>query len=122
MDPPATAAPFYWTEDVAAAFPPAFVAFLKANEIHPDNYAVHDVPRYVRVSPRHAERLTADELAQQLGASASCPSRGLQLLGGCTTRHVRLELSPPPPVWATRRVGPLLAAARYSPATRLLPG
>ena len=64
-----TSAPFFWTDAVAAAFPPAFVAFLKANDIHPDNYAIHDVPRYVRVSPRHAEHLTATELARQLGAN-----------------------------------------------------
>lgn len=60
-------APFYWTAEVAAKFPPAFVAFLKANDIHPDNYSVHDVPRYVRVSPHHAETLTRIELERQLG-------------------------------------------------------
>ena len=62
-------APFYWTDAVARDFPPAFVAFLKANDIHPDNYAVHDVPRYVRVSPRQAESLRQPELERQLGAA-----------------------------------------------------
>ena len=59
------AAPFFWTEEVARAFPPAFVEFLKANDIHPDNYAIHDVPRYVRVSPQHAESLSQSELERQ---------------------------------------------------------
>ena len=57
-------APFYWHPDVAASFPPAFLAFLKENDIHPDNYRVLDVPRYVRVNPRSS--LTVDELERQL--------------------------------------------------------
>lgn len=61
-------APFFWAPDVAASFPPAFVAFLRENGVHPDNYAVADVPRYVRVSPRAS--LTRADLEAQLRAPA----------------------------------------------------
>ena len=64
---PAQAVSFAWSEEVAAQFPPAFVAFLRANDIHPDNYAVADVPRYVRVGPQHASTLGRQQIEQQLG-------------------------------------------------------
>jgi 16S rRNA C967 or C1407 C5-methylase (RsmB/RsmF family) len=64
---PAQAAPFYWTDEVAAAFPPAFVRFLRANDIHPDNYDIKDVPRYVRVSTSCT--LGQEEIERQLGAA-----------------------------------------------------
>ena len=57
------------TDDVAASFPPAFVTFLRSNDIHPDNYAVTDVPRYVRVSPRAPPTVDQSELERQLCAS-----------------------------------------------------
>jgi len=60
-------APFFWQEATADAFPPAFRAFLLANDVHPDNYAVADVPRYVRVSPRSS--VTQAELDRQLQAT-----------------------------------------------------
>eukprot|EP00962_Isochrysis_galbana_P043416 scaffold16523_cov117-Isochrysis_galbana.AAC.1 len=59
-------APFVWKETVADAFPPAFRAFLRDNDVHPDNYAIRDVPRYIRVSPRVA--LSRQELERQLHA------------------------------------------------------
>lgn len=62
-------APFFWNDETASKFPPAFVAFLKANDIHPDNYAFHDVPRYVRVNPRHADVLPQREIERQLGVA-----------------------------------------------------
>jgi 16S rRNA C967 or C1407 C5-methylase (RsmB/RsmF family) len=68
MDVAASAAPFVWTDAIAAEFPSAFVAFLRANNIHPDNYKVADLPRYVRVSPRAPPELTRSELERQLGA------------------------------------------------------
>lgn len=58
------------TEDVASSFPPSFVAFLRANDIHPDNYAISDVPRFVRVSPRAPPTLDRVELERQLGVRA----------------------------------------------------
>ena len=64
---PQDLAPFFWNEETASRFPPAFVAFLRANNIHPDNYAFHDVPRYVRVSPRHEGTLVQSEIERQLG-------------------------------------------------------
>ena len=62
-------APFFWNAETTAAFPPAFRQFLEANDIHPDNYAISDVPRYVRVSPTHATTLTQTELERQLGTA-----------------------------------------------------
>eukprot|EP00966_Prymnesium_polylepis_P308069 7119184-Prymnesium_polylepis.1 len=47
--PESNRAPFFWHADVSKSFPPAFVAFLERNGIHPDNYrTVQDVPRYLR--------------------------------------------------------------------------
>ena len=71
MDEPDAAsegrAPFYWHADVTNSFPPAFVAFLRRNDIHPDNYrTVDDVPRYLRVNPRSP--LSVEELERQLQA------------------------------------------------------
>jgi len=67
--PPAEgdAAPFVWSDAVAKAFPAAFVAFLQANAIHPDNYAIEDVPRYVRVKIMKND--PSDELARGPGTS-----------------------------------------------------
>lgn len=56
-------------DEVAQSFPPAFVSFLQTNDIHPDNYAVADVPRYVRISPRAPAELDHAELERQLGTS-----------------------------------------------------
>ena len=57
------------SEEVAAKFPPAFVSFLRENDIHPDNYSVSDVPRYIRISPRAPSTVDRQELVRQLGAS-----------------------------------------------------
>ena len=76
--PTADSAPFYWTAEIAASFPSAFVDFLKANDIHPDNYKIHDVPRYVRISSQavnakggagDGRALDVAELERQLGVS-----------------------------------------------------
>ena len=58
------------SEEVASSFPPAFVAFLRTNDIHPDNYAISDVPRFVRVSPRAPGTIDREELERQFGAPA----------------------------------------------------
>ena len=62
-----SAAPFSFTADTVHSFPPAFLAFLRDNDIHVDNYRITDVPRYLRVSPRAS--LTQAELERQLGTS-----------------------------------------------------
>ena len=62
-----SAAPFSFIADTVHSFPPAFLAFLRDNDIHVDNYRITDVPRYLRVSPRAS--LTQAELERQLGTS-----------------------------------------------------
>ncbi len=63
--------PFRWAADVPSSFPPAFVAFLAANDVHPANYETADVPRYVRLSPRAPATLDAAALGAQLGAACA---------------------------------------------------
>ena len=64
----AGAAPFVWSAEVAAAFPPAFVAFLQQNDIHPDNYNVPSPPRYFQIVRRAGvEAVAARELDEQFG-------------------------------------------------------
>ena len=45
------------------------MAFLRANDIHPANYEISDVPRYVRLSPRAPESLDQSALEAQLGVT-----------------------------------------------------
>ena len=73
--PPADAgaAPFVWSAEVAAAFPPAFVAFLQQNDIHPDNYNVPSPPRYFRIVRRAGVEAVA---ARELEVSADFEPAG----------------------------------------------
>ena len=69
------AAPFFWEEKLAASFPPSFVEFLRQNQVHPENYEVSEVPRYVRLAPRST--LTQGELEKELGGVEVSPVRWL---------------------------------------------
>ena len=50
--PDAVLHPCPFTAETVESFPEAFLAFLRDNDIHIDNYRISDVPRYLRVSPR----------------------------------------------------------------------
>ena len=59
--------PCPFTAETVESFPEAFLAFLRDNDIHIDNYRISDVPRFLRLSPRAT--LSRAELERQLGTS-----------------------------------------------------